>query len=177
MSGPKEELSRWFLSHHGLVLTIAFSCAPHPDLANDISQETFLEFLGEATLEMDELQRTNLLRRITKRIARRHWYERHRGGPEVIERIGQALARMTARVDENRTSYEHELYALRTCLSKLPDKSRRLVEQYYFMENTAAAIAEKLQVTPQAVFQAVYRIREKLRACIHQTLKKEGRHG
>lgn len=177
MLNSQETLSSWFLLNYGLVMTVAFSHAPAPELSKDIAQEAFLEFLQEASETMVEQERRSVLRKVVRRVAKRLWDEKKRHAPQKLQRIGEHLAQIVSQNNDERTSYEEELYALNRCLRKLPDKSRFLVEQHYFMANPSETIAQQLNVSRTAIFQSLYRIRTKLRECVEFYLKNGEKHG
>jgi len=63
---------------------------------------------------------------------------------------------------------------LRSCLQKLPDKSRELVEFYYYNDIGAPEIAEQINMKADTVCRALSRVREKLRECIQQSMNQGG---
>lgn len=65
---------------------------------------------------------------------------------------------------------------LRICLSKLSDKQRILVFNYYQLNKTMRECAKKAGLTEGALRVSLYRIRENLRNCINDQIKlaKEG---
>lgn len=64
--------------------------------------------------------------------------------------------------------------ALETCLQKLPEKDRRLVEGCYSQNKSFASIAKEENRTLGAIYQAICRIRKNLYACVKRTLAQEG---
>jgi RNA polymerase sigma-70 factor (ECF subfamily) len=66
--------------------------------------------------------------------------------------------------------YDDEIVALRGCLEKLPEKSRALVDMYYYKDIATAEIAEQMGMKADTVCRAICRLREKLRDCIARVL-------
>ena len=63
--------------------------------------------------------------------------------------------------------------ALETCVEKLPDKSRRLLELRYEDGASAEAMAETLHSTAGSVRVTLHRVRNLLAECIQTELRKE----
>jgi len=83
--------------------------------------------------------------------------------PEAIQMLAEAAERSEAR---DRPSLE----ALQHCVERLPDRSRRLLAMRYGHEQTAEKIAAQIRVTTAAVYQALWRLRARLRACVERYL-------
>jgi RNA polymerase sigma-70 factor (ECF subfamily) len=66
--------------------------------------------------------------------------------------------------------YDDEVTALRGCLEKLPEKSRALIELYYYRDVPTAEIAAQMDMKTDTVCRAMCRVREKLRACVGRVL-------
>lgn len=63
--------------------------------------------------------------------------------------------------------------ALRTCLTKLREVDRELIQQRYAPGNTGRAIAQQLGRPENSVYKSISRIRAALLACIEKTLNGE----
>jgi RNA polymerase sigma-70 factor (ECF subfamily) len=157
-----------FLVHHAFVRSVAIRNAPWPGLAEDIVQQVFLEFLGKEERWDLERDLRPLLTTMTRHVALRLWRERTRQMPENIQKLADHVRQLAEERDgaAAHESDEDQLAALRGCLAKLPDKSRSLVERYYFEELSAQDIADQLQMKSDTVCRALCRVREKLRACL-----------
>lgn len=79
--------------------------------------------------------------------------------PELLE----VLAEDAAEVFDH---FEHLLTSLRRCREQLPDRSRKMVELYYERGQGLNAVANTLNMNPNAVKQALFRVRQMLRDCI-----------
>ena len=63
--------------------------------------------------------------------------------------------------------------ALASCLKKLSEKDRRLVDRCYSPNRDLEAIAKEESRTIGAIYQAICRIRKNLYACVQRTLSQE----
>lgn len=161
----KEWLAGVFIKHYGFVLSLSFSYAPLPEDAREVAQQVYLELLDEEKTwdDVDDLKKH--LRTLTRRVARRYWYERQHQQDDIRYRIGLYLSAITE-ANEKHRDYDDELHRLKHCLDALPKKSRDVVENYYFNDQSIAAIGQRLGKTVDAVYKAIHRIRTKLRNCI-----------
>ncbi len=64
----------------------------------------------------------------------------------------------------------HKLEFLNECLEKLEGRSKQLCELRYANDLKPAAIAQKVQMSANAVAKALQRIRDQLRACIQSKI-------
>ena len=162
-----------FLSHHDFVKGVALKYAPWPGLMEDITQQVFLEFMAkESQWDLSKDARP-LLATMTRHIAMRQWRERTRQQPDVVQKLADHI-RLLAEEREVPPRYEEEIGVLRSCLQKLPEKSRELVELYYYNDIGTPQIAEQINMKADTVCRALSRVREKLRECIQQSMNQEG---
>ena len=162
-----------FLAHHDFVKGVALKYAPWPGLLEDITQQVFLEFMAKESKWDLSSDARPLLATMTRHIAMRLWRERTRQQPDVVQNLADHI-RLLAEERETPPRYEDEVRVLRTCLQKLPQKSRELVELYYYDEVGTPQIAEQIQMKADTVCRALSRVREKLRECIEQNLNHGG---
>lgn len=163
-----------FLVHHDFVKGVALKYAPWPGLMEDVTQQVFLEFMAKESQWDLSMDARPLLATMTRHIAMRLWRERTRQQPDVVQKLADHI-RQLAEEREMPPRYEDEVRVLRTCLQKLPQKSRELVELYYYNDVSTPQIAEQIQMKADTVCRALSRVREKLRECIEQNLNQEGR--
>jgi RNA polymerase sigma-70 factor (ECF subfamily) len=64
------------------------------------------------------------------------------------------------------TQFDIRLSALGKCITRLPEKSRSLVDLHYNQRMAMKEIADSLNQTPNAIKQAIFRIRRALQDCI-----------
>lgn len=161
------------MKYHRFVFRQARCAIPFPDLAEDVAQQTFVDFLAKADQWDLKKDLRPLLITMVQRCARSVWRDRAKLLPEALQQIGE-FVQLELRDDE---ALDERLPALRNCLQKLPVGGRQLMTRYYFDGVSTKQIAEELQKNADAVGKAIYRIREKLRLCIERSLKAEEHHG
>lgn len=165
MNPNETRAAQVFLAHHGFVKGVALKYAPWPGLVEDVSQQVFLEFLAKESRWDLEKDPRPLLATMTRHVAMRLWRDRTRERPEVVQKLADHI-RLLAEEKDQPPRYEEEVLLLRTCLEKLPEKSRELVRLYYYGEVGTPQIAEQLAMKADTVCRALSRVRDKLRDCI-----------
>ena len=85
----------------------------------------------------------------------------------------ELVGRIAAAVSERQSLLDDRVDALRTCLRKLSDKDRDLIQRRYEAGASLDGISEAVSRTRGAIKQALYRIRGALMQCIEQTLATE----
>ncbi len=63
--------------------------------------------------------------------------------------------------------------ALRSCMEKLKDRWRTVLEMHYLRELSPARIAQQLDMSQANVFVILHRVRVALRQCVEQRLRQE----
>jgi len=173
MNTIETQAAQVFLAHHDFVKGVALKYAPWPGLMEDIAQQVFLEFMAkEAKWDLSKDARP-LLATMTRHIAMRLWRERTRQQPDVVQKLADHI-RLLAEEREAPPRYEEEISVLRSCLQKLPEKSRELVELYYYNDVGTSEIAGQTHMKADTVCRALSRVREKLRECIERSLHSGG---
>lgn len=174
MNTQETHAAQVFLTHHDFVKGVALKYAPWPGLMDDITQQVFLEFMAkESRWDLSKDARP-LLATMTRHVAMRLWRERTREQPEVVQKLADHI-RLLAEERDLPPRYEEEVGVLRSCLQKLPEKSRELVNLYYYNEVGTPDIASQLDMKADTVCRALSRVRDKLRDCIQSSLTK-GEH-
>lgn len=97
-------------------------------------------------------------------LAQYHWHQR----PQSADK------RRDPSTDECDT--ERELHFLQECLTKLKPPQRTLIQQFYFEQVTAEAIAQQQGRGAGGVRMALLRIREALAKCVRQQLARRSTH-
>ena len=85
-------------------------------------------------------------------------------GYEIIQRVTELT----------RGELEFRLGHLETCLGKLPEEQRALVEGYYYRRNGIEKLAEESGRTVAATYKALQRIRHALQLCIESSTQSKG---
>lgn len=172
MKPHEAQAAQAFLTHHDYVRGVALKYAPWPGLMEDIAQQVFVEFMAkEARWDLQRDLRP-LLATMTRHVALRLWRERTRQQPEMVQKLADHIRQLAEERDAT-PPYENEIHHLRTCLQKLPEKSRSLVELHYYQDIRTPEIATQVSMSADTVCRALSRVREKLRDCIQRALKLE----
>jgi RNA polymerase sigma-70 factor (ECF subfamily) len=90
--------------------------------------------------------------------------------------FSEELVDMLASESEDEADHARvEFKALVTCLEKLPENQRDIVQQYYMSANEGmAVIADKLQKNVEGLYKILQRARVSLRICIERQLRQDG---
>lgn len=73
---------------------------------------------------------------------------------------------------EDVSSYDGEkLLALHTCLENIPSQTRQVVEMFYGGDKKCNFISEALQLSEEAVYKMLSRVRKSLKNCIENRMK------
>jgi RNA polymerase sigma-70 factor (ECF subfamily) len=162
-----------FLAEHDFVKGVALKYAPWPGLVDDITQQVFLEFMAKEERWDLEKNLRPLLATMTRHVALRLWRERTRQQPEVVQKLAQHI-RQLAEDRDSPPRYHDEVAILKGCLQKLPEKSRDLVELYYYNGISTPEIADRIDMKADTVCRALSRVRDKLRDCIMRSTNEGG---
>jgi RNA polymerase sigma-70 factor (ECF subfamily) len=155
----------------GYVHGLALKYAPVPGLAEDVSQQVFTEFVAKFDTWDLESDLRPLFADMVRKVSRRCWQERSRKlSKEFRALTGHIRALAETEPDEAAGYSDKERKALRACLEKLPEKSRKLVEAHYYLQVTSAEMGERMRMSAEAVRQALVRIRSRLRKCVRAAL-------
>jgi RNA polymerase sigma factor (sigma-70 family) len=175
MLSNETKVAQLVLAHHAFVRGLAFKLAPWPGLVDDISQQVFFEFLAKQEKWNLTQDLRPLLATMTRHVAARYWRERKRKMPEVMRELADYV-RELAEQGEAPAHETEKIAALRGCVEKLPSKGRTLLALYYEASISTVDIAAQMEMRPDAVCQALCRLRGKLRDCIDQSLSRGGLH-
>ncbi len=87
----------------------------------------------------------------------------------ILEAVSTQFESHAERLNERRE-------ALIRCLENLDGRKRELVNEYYSSnKDSAERIAAKLSITPNALRQALFRVRKLLYECVERTVRLESR--
>jgi len=99
----------------------------------------------------------------------RHRDRRKRDGDQ-IPFSDALLETLAVRAEEKESSLERRRRFLQGCLEKLSDRQREVIDHRYFKRESVQDIADRLDMTPNAVSQLLFRGRENLLHCIETQL-------
>ncbi|QDU92420.1 sigma-70 family RNA polymerase sigma factor [Lignipirellula cremea] len=135
----------------------------------DIFQVTLLRAVHEAESFQDEEHAIAWARVTARRLAIDH-LRKHQVRARVIDE--SSLDLLDAELDRRGDSALAErLDALKSCVEKLPPRSRRIVDLRYHRRRAGQEIADLLEMTVDAVYQALRRIHLALRDCVERCLE------
>ncbi|MBA4387666.1 MAG: hypothetical protein C0404_06770 [Verrucomicrobia bacterium] len=171
MQMDDSKIGKLIETHEGFVKALALRWAPLPGEKDDIAQQVFLEFLKKRDKWDLEQDLRPLLAGMTKNVCRRYWRERMHDMPEKTKALAEHLRGLA---EEQEVSWytEEDKSTLRECLGKMGDKDRKIVSLHYELNLSTVDLSQELSLNTNAVRQALFRIREKLRACMTASLKR-----
>ncbi|MBA3684257.1 MAG: sigma-70 family RNA polymerase sigma factor [Planctomycetes bacterium] len=142
-----QEAVRLYIAARGIPLTEV----------DDIAQDVYVEFYKAQDRRPPEVEPIRWL----KGMARNHclrWYHKNAQPGAFLERLDEAAATVSAPLCDEHAG-DDLLLALQSCLSRLPEQGRGLLERYYGDD-------QAFDRTTSGVRMAVMRMREALRLCI-----------
>jgi RNA polymerase sigma-70 factor (ECF subfamily) len=102
----------------------------------------------------------------------RQWMERRKRWMTLLEDgLAEELAQRRV---ELQPVWESRLRCLEGCLDQLPEKSRSLIESYYFGRNGVETLANETGCSVGAIYKMLQRIRHRLQECIEKTADRKG---
>lgn len=138
---------------------------------DDLAQETFLVAYRKWD-ELDDVANAGFwLRRIARNLVLNELTKSGRRQRLLDERITDYLVGLHGDSARPPTSEEVEeteirMEALRECLSRLTDKTRRMIHARYHEEKSAADIGAEFDMNPSAVRKALFSARKLLGSCL-----------
>jgi RNA polymerase sigma-70 factor (ECF subfamily) len=161
---------RWFLSRY-------FS---DPSVVDDVAQEVFLA----AVRQFASIRSGTTLRAWLWQVARckvadqlRKKYQQPPGvSLSVAQVVQQELLEQLAAAEESEAdeSQAEHLQNLRDCLQRLKEPHRQIIQDYYFGNETAESISQRLKKSAGSIRMALVRIRTALRECLEREQLKRG---
>lgn len=174
MSNNHQRIELLFNKNRNLLLNIAQRYVPDSDLAQDVLQQTFTEFLGRYEKKGWPLTEeiVPLLVQMAKFIAHRvrKNAEKHQG--KAFQRIETHLLNYYQLQEEPKLDTENStVEQLHLCLDRLSPKNRQMIELRYFLDHSTKDIAAIYHVEENTVFKSLARIRIRLKECISSFLQ------
>lgn len=99
----------------------------------------------------------------------KQWIERRQRWQTLLE--GGLAEELAQRREELRPEMETRLRHLETCVSKLPEEQRAIVEGYYYRRDGIEKLAEHSGRTVAATYKTLQRVRQLLQSCIENAAK------
>ncbi len=161
-------VQKLFLNHTSRLYGFIYSLYPDPSEAEDLLHEVFLTLTKKA----DSFEPGSDFLAWARAVARRKVMEalrRRRRAPGALSE--DVVERLVSASNPFFDKWEEKRMALSSCLQKLTEKVRRMLQQRYAGDRGYADIAARLGWSPAAVQVALSRARTSLRQCIRHRLK------
>ena len=84
---------------------------------------------------------------------------------DVFEDLSPDLDRM------QKEDQHLRLNSLRSCMEKLPERSKAIVQSRYFDNESVGALAARLETTVSGISSTLYRIKQRLKSCMSQEIQ------
>lgn len=164
----QERFLRLFLAAEPELFRYLSVLCPTIEIAREIVQEAALQ-LWKKFDEYDPSQPfTPWACRFGFMVARQWLAKRQKWtailNPETAERLLSRRAELMPQFDQR---FSH----LETCIEKLPQEQRALLQGYYWAGVDVAVLANKAQQSVEAIYKSLQRIRQKLRTCIEMATR------
>lgn len=172
----EEKVATMLVRHHGFIFRHARRCVPFVDMAEDVVQQVFVEFLKRADQWDLEADLRPLLLVITRRTAQTLWKKQAKMLPSSLLEIAEYIRTEFENDCPDSSSDSEKVEALQACVQTLPEQGKKLITLYYFEGVSTKKLAELMRRKGSAVAQAIFRLRERLRKCINTKLESETRH-
>lgn len=171
---PSAEQQRFlslFLRSEKEIFRYVAALVPNSTDAEDIVQQTALALWEKFDAYNPSLPFTPWACRFALNKARQ-WIERRQRWQALLERgVAEELER---RREELRPELELRLRHLETCMGKLPEDQRTLVEGYYYRRSAIEKLASESDRTVAATYKSLQRIRHALQLCIDKAAGTQG---
>jgi len=175
--GDVESFSRLVLLRQGYIRAFLGRLVGHPDIVDDMAQETFLRAFTNLHVFDGRAPFLAWLAGIARNLALEHLRSESRRLARQNARLAEAMASWRAQYSgsETATPEGHERYvrAIQGCMDRLPPKSADVITRHYFRGEAAASLSQRLKTSVNAVHQLLFRIRQALRHCIEKRLAEE----
>ena len=158
------------IQHQGQLFGYIFALAQNWEDTQDIFQQTSLVLWGK----FDSFEPGSNFAAWACRAARFTAMNFLRAKRRTQARLGDALLdELTSEFESASPVYLDRQHALASCLKKLSDSERRLVELCYSPQESIKQVSRQLGRSSQSICNSLRRIREKLLECVDRTLAKE----
>jgi RNA polymerase sigma-70 factor, ECF subfamily len=165
-----EEFIELMTSFQGRMYGYILSLIADPNAANDILQETNLVLWKKSA----EFEMGSNFKAWSFRIANfRVMAHRQRQMRDKLVFDDEFMSSLTIEASTYDETYEERQGLLSTCMAKLPERQRDLIERRYSIGASVKKIAEELKSTANSITQALFRARTNLVNCV-KNLPEEG---
>lgn len=166
---PHEEAFRQVLAHRTMLKAYVLAIVRDPELAEDTLSDVAVELARNWSQYDASRPFAPWARGVARRVALANLRKRQ-ALPSLLDAavLDAVGADLDALGDEARL--EARKNALRRCLERLPEGSRRLVRLRYFENQSYEAVSRAVQRNVNALYVALNRIHEALTSCVQKHL-------
>lgn len=158
-TGDELAVRRLIARHKDLIYTIMIRMVRHPDIARDLTHDTFVRaFRRLPDLRSDELFKTWLCA-IARRIALDHLRSERRKPTVSLEETGEILSAADPAVERRRAIIQH-------ALSRLSPRDRMLLVLAYYQGLSLREVALAMKIPESNVRVYIQRARGRLRSLL-----------
>jgi RNA polymerase sigma-70 factor (ECF subfamily) len=161
---PREDAARIVQQHQEEVWRYLRYLGSSAELADDLTQETFLQYLRASYEERGAAARSGWLRTVARNLYLRSFRQPAVTVRELEE--GDAVWEQFAQNDGG----QGWLDALRSCLQELDGRARAAVALHYEQRASRQQIGDELGIGQDGVKSLLRRVRAVLRSCIERRL-------
>jgi len=172
MSVDRNTVTRLLLTMRGRVIGYITSIVGDPHLAEDVFQDVTIICLDKASRLDDNAAVTPWVFKTARFQALNAFRKRKRGAQPFDDSVLDLLdAEWMTEAEDPADS--DRVAALRACLGKLPEKSRRLMHLRYAENCSGRRLAEMMRKPVNTVYATMSRVYKALAKCIEGTLARE----
>ena len=153
---------------YGYIVTLL----PSRDDADDAFQETCIVLWKKWNQWTPECEFVSWACAVAHNVVRNFRRSRRRASKSILL-ADDVLEEIAAVRLESAPLLEARGQALSSCLEKLPETQRVLIERCYLSGEGLGAVAAAMSITPDALYLRLYRIRRALLDCIGRVLRQE----
>ncbi len=165
MDSPKHDrIERFVREHSGYIRKLATVLAPNPSMADDLAQEAFIIAFRKAESFDDEREVRPWVAGILRNLCKKAWTRSIQSGAIFRDDLAEYLENLAAEPVELPENVSRDRLML--CMEKLPERSKTLINLFYYMEMKTEEIAQRVESSATAVRMALVRIRGKLKHCM-----------
>ena len=167
LSGPGLDLTELVALHQATVWRYLRALGADPSLADDLTQDTFLEVLRRPFEQYSHAATASYLRRVAHNllISRR----RRDGRMKVTEHIEQFESAWTRWAGFD--SGDLALDALAECFQRLGERARSALRLRFAEGASRQAIADSLKISEHGAKNLMQRAKSQLRACVEKKIR------
>ncbi len=170
-SYPDEHFVRLFTQHENDLYRYVLSLVFNPSAVDDIMQDVAVSI-------WNKLADFDTSRPFMPWACRFAYFQvlkyRQRVGTSKLVFGGDLLERLAADYDTESELMVARRKALDTCLAKLPDEDRELIQLRYGSKDTIQNLSKRTRISVHKLYHSLDRIRNDLMVAVNQTLKQEG---